>query len=248
MKIQENLFDLTEEQTKSSKSIYNGNVIKCLVAPYHSYEHLKVLINSDENTYIFPERNFSYTQLFSFISNLIQHENSNEIKIITSSYNIILDMINSSVRILEENNEIVECHSKTLQANIHNIRYNILESTNRTLYNKAFSVNFINDLITKINSINEKNKITKTEYNKLQHGVNLIGEEVIAYKLKEKLDDIKQYVIKDDSDYSKLEKFIEEQAIKSKDPNEYRNILERLVLLYRENNMSDDDIITQLKK
>ena len=37
MKINQNLFDLEPDQEATSKMMYNGKVIKCLVAPYHSY-------------------------------------------------------------------------------------------------------------------------------------------------------------------------------------------------------------------
>jgi len=42
--IQENLFDLTSDQIDQSKMIYNDKVIKCLVAPYHTYSQLEKLI------------------------------------------------------------------------------------------------------------------------------------------------------------------------------------------------------------
>lgn len=57
MNISKNLFDLTEDQEKTSKMMYDGKVIKCLVAPYHSYDQLEKVIPYTKTTFLFPERN-----------------------------------------------------------------------------------------------------------------------------------------------------------------------------------------------
>jgi len=56
MEIQNNLFDLTSEQEATSKMLYNGKIIKCLVAPYHTYNQLEKVIPYTKTTYLFPER------------------------------------------------------------------------------------------------------------------------------------------------------------------------------------------------
>jgi hypothetical protein len=131
--IQENLFDLTEEQISMSKTIYNGKIIKCLVAPYHSHRELEELITYTPTTYLFPEREMTSEQALSFISMVISNPKINkddEIRIITSSQSIILDMIDDCVRILTEHNTVVDCPIKTFMANIHDIRYEVLENKN----------------------------------------------------------------------------------------------------------------------
>lgn len=65
--IKENLFDLTPEQIEMSKNIYGGKIIKCLVAPYHSYNQLEKEVTYTKNTFLFPEREMSSSQCSSFI-------------------------------------------------------------------------------------------------------------------------------------------------------------------------------------
>lgn len=187
MKIPENLFDLTTEQEASSKSIYSGKVIKCLVAPYHSFSQLEKEIPFSKSTYLFPEREMTIPQIRGFISLLVKSKHD-EIRIITVNQNIIIDMIDGCVRILTQKNTIVDCPEKTFMANIHTIRYCILE--NESHQNSKEEQNIaavrINELIDKIN---KTKKFTKAEYNAIANEVDQIGEELISYKLKEMASD-----------------------------------------------------------
>ncbi len=54
MNINKNLFDLTEDQEVTSKMMYNGKVIKCLVAPHHSYAQLERAIPYTKNYILIP--------------------------------------------------------------------------------------------------------------------------------------------------------------------------------------------------
>lgn len=68
MKINKDIFDLASDQIDTSKVMYNGKIIKCLVAPYHSYAQLEKLIPFTKSTYLFPERDLNNNQLRGFIS------------------------------------------------------------------------------------------------------------------------------------------------------------------------------------
>lgn len=152
MKIKENLFDLTQDQIDSSKMIYNGKIIKCLVAPYHSYDQLEKSITYSKTTYLFPEREMSNNNLSKLISMIVNSSSNDEFRIITSSQNVIIDMIDTSVRILTESGDIIDCPVKTFLANIHDIKYYILDNENHQTSKdqKEHSKKRINDLIKKI--------------------------------------------------------------------------------------------------
>ena len=142
LKIPGNLFDLTDQQIEQSKMIYDCKIIKCLVAPYHSFSDLAKVIEIIPNTYLFPERDhmMSYHEIKCLISAIV-HKNSNgEIRIVTASQTIIGDMIDSCVRILTQNNEIIECPEKTFLANIHTIRSEILEDEGNELTKEQDSI------------------------------------------------------------------------------------------------------------
>jgi len=187
--IQENLFDLTEEQISMSKTIYNGKIIKCLVAPYHSHRELEELITYTPTTYLFPEREMTSEQALSFISMVISNPKINkddEIRIITSSQSIILDMIDGCVRILTEHNTVVDCPIKTFMANIHDIRYEVLENKNhkKSKEEKNEAHSLINKIITDINNHVDNNiEMDEETYNDYKTKIKLIGEPLIAQTL-----------------------------------------------------------------
>lgn len=181
-----NLFDLTAEQEATSKALY-GKAIKCLIAPYHSYNELENMIPYDRNTFLFPEREMNVTQCRQFIS-ILSHKPGEEFRVVTTDMNIICDMVDSSVRILTSSGKIVESPCKTFAANIHDIRYNILE--NQVFNDKVEDdsnflwKNNINAIINKLNSPS----ITRAEYNSIEKQISDIGEDVIRNVLKNHLD------------------------------------------------------------
>ena len=185
--IAENLFDLNEEQIAMSKKIYNGKIIKCLVAPYHSYNQLERLLTYTPTTYLFPEKEMSANQLRSFISMIVSNEKiSDEVRIVTASQSIILDMIESSVRILTEHDTIVDSPIKTFMANIHDIRYYVLENEQhqKTAEQKNEAHSLINKIITDINNHYDKNiEMDKDVYNDYVEKIKMIGEPLIENQL-----------------------------------------------------------------
>jgi len=180
------LFDLTDEQIELSKLMYNGKVIKCLVAPYHSYIELESRIKYTPWTYLFPERDMSYKGTSALIRLLVEKDMLGDVLIVTSHMNIIQDMVDGCVRILTEDDEVVSCPCGTLAANIHTIRYDMLENAShqRTESKKPFFNESVNEIIETINSATS---FTQDEYDKLLVRVELVGEEIIRYKLKEML-------------------------------------------------------------
>ena len=97
MKINQNLFDLTIDQEATSKMMYNGKVIKCLVAPYHSYTQLEKIVPFTKTTYLFPEREMSISQVKSLISMIAANPSQEEFRIVTANQNIIIDMVGECV-------------------------------------------------------------------------------------------------------------------------------------------------------
>lgn len=192
MEIKNNLFDLTEEQSNMSKTMYNGKIIKCLIAPYHSYNELEKIVEYTPTTLLFPEREVSATQLSGLISSIVYNQNiTEEIRIITTNQSIILDMIDSSVRVLSESGKVKDCPIKTFMANIHDIRYKIFE--NKLFRDGKDETNYskdrINDIITEINSLKT---ISNDKYNELKEKISTIGEDIIRNKLMSMLNYIKK--------------------------------------------------------
>jgi len=184
MNISKNLFDLTEDQEKTSRSIYNGKVIKCLVAPYHTYDQLEKVIPYTKTTLLFPEREMSTTMIKGLISMIVANPSQDEFRIITTNQNIIMDMVGDCVRVLTEGGDIVYTGTKTFMANIHDIRYELLENDNHRL-SESERTESQNKIKTIINRVNDKTPITRTDFTQLISEIDLIGEPIIKNKLKE---------------------------------------------------------------
>jgi protein-arginine kinase activator protein McsA len=194
--IQENLFDLTEEQVSMSKIIYNGKTIKCLVAPYHSHRQLENLITYTPTTYLFPEKEMTAEQVRGFISMVVSNpkiKENDEIRIITASQSVILDMIDGCVRILTEYDTIVDCPIKTFMANIHDIRYEVLENEihQKTQEQKNEAHTLVNKIITDINNCVDNNiEMDEETYNDYKTKIKLIGEPLISNTLLRQLREV----------------------------------------------------------
>jgi len=247
-KFKNGLFDLTKEQESNIKMMYNGKIIKCLVAPYHSYNDLESLIPYTKSTFLFPEREMSEGQANSLISNLVASDITDEIIIITTQMGIILDMVDG-VHVLTQNGTIVDGNTKTFMANIHTIRYNLLENPehrnssiineeNVSLGNKQASnlSNEINDIL------NNSKTISKKKYDDLLLKVDLIGEVVIRNILKGMLKRIEI----NSNGKSPIDKLIEAYSKNQSEPNKYIKISYELVDLYRKQGLSDDEIMMKL--
>lgn len=180
--IKENLFDLTPEQIDMSKNIYNGKIIKCLVAPYHNYNQLEKEVTYTKNTFLFPEREMTSAQCSSLISMLVKNTSQDEFLVITANQNIILDMIDGNVRILTEKGDIVDCPTKTFMANIHDIRYYVLENKSHQLSDDEKSEG--NKVIQNLIGLVQKgSEMTKAEYDALITKIEMVGEDIIRRKL-----------------------------------------------------------------
>jgi hypothetical protein len=181
MKLKSNLFDLTPEQENMSKMMY-GRVIKCLVAPYHTDRNLE--IDYAPNVMKFPEKELSHIQTKQFIS-MCANSEFDEVLIITTSVDIIYDMIDDCVRILTEMDTIVNSPEKTFAANQHTIIYSIL---NNELHQKSKTdkVKSHND-INKIIKLLEKPTLSNDEIAYCKQIISMIGEPIISSKLNEML-------------------------------------------------------------
>lgn len=189
LKLSENLFDLTSEQEETSKMMYDGKVIKCLVAPYHSYKQLEEILPYTKTTYLFPEKEMSMQQVTGFISMIVSNTNiTDEVRIVTANQNVIIDMVDACVRILTEGGDIVESPEKTFMANIHTIRHCLLENDAHRISDeeRTSGMKSVNDLITKINEYTDSGKtMDESEYDALIMKVSQIGEPLIGDKLKQ---------------------------------------------------------------
>jgi hypothetical protein len=190
MKINQNLFDLEPDQEATSKMMYNGKVIKCLVAPYHSYAQLEQTVPFTKTTYLFPEREMSVAQVKGLISMIVANPSQEEFRIITANQNIILDMVGDCVRVLTEGDEVVYTGTKTFMANIHDIRYELLENDKHRLSEseKTQAHKNIGVLIDRVNDT--ATPITKGDFANLVSQINMIGEEFVKRKLKEMAEEL----------------------------------------------------------
>lgn len=183
MKLQPNLFDLSESDINMSKMMYNDKIVKCLIAPYHNQRNIEM--EYAENIFMFPEKEMSQNQTRNFIS-MIANSKFKEVLIITAEVNIIYDMIDCCVRILTEFDTIIPSPEKTFAANQHTIIHDILnnKSHQKTEQQKTKTHSDINRIIERINS---RKPITKEEYDSMLIIINTIGEEIISGQLKKML-------------------------------------------------------------
>lgn len=196
-KLPVNLFDLTPEQADASKMMYNNRIVKCLIAPAHSYNDLEKLVHYDKSTFLFPEREMNDLQKRQFISMILASPRFNEedeIKIITSCQEIILDMIDTSVRILNADLEVLKCPIKTFMANIHDVHISILKNekyqvSTSVASSKSIHHEGIDAIFERIQYLAEtKTKtITRKEYDQLKLKINMIGEELVVNVLENHL-------------------------------------------------------------
>jgi len=188
MKINANLFNLTSEQEKTSQLMYSGKTIKCLVAPYHTYSQLEKVVPYSPSTFLFPEKELSLTQLRGFISMVVASK-LEEVQIITTNQNIIMDMVGDCVRVLTEDERIVDSPIKTFMANIHDIRYSLLENEAHQISKEDRQKGrvVIQELITKINSLKT---ISTKEKQELELKIKMVGEEIISDQLLKMLNKI----------------------------------------------------------
>ena len=180
--ISKEIFKLEKEQEDFTKMFYDGKVIKCLVAPYHTAEYFEKNLEWSDNVYVFPENSVPRDRLSSLIGMIVASPKQ-EVIIITTSNEIITQMIGENVRIFTQAGNIVPCPIKCLMVNIHDIRYNILENKNFQDGNSNnianFGEGFVKSLIDKINTT----EMTKENYDLFKSRIELVGEDVIRVAL-----------------------------------------------------------------
>lgn len=145
-----------------------------------------------KSTFLYPENSMTMGQIQGFVSMLV-NSNLDDICIITKNQNIIIDMLDTNVRVLTENGLIVPSPIKTFMANIHDIRYELLENKLHQDGKKEESAahKSIDTLITEINEYRNKNTtITKEKRDELSFKIKMIGEEMITNILSDMLSDI----------------------------------------------------------
>lgn len=184
MKLQNNLFDLSNDEIKTSQLMYN-KVIKCLIAPYHTAKNIEIEYAS--NIFMFPEKELSQFQTKQFIS-MVVNSPLKEVLIITADLNIILDMVDDCVRILTERDEIIRSPEKTFAANPHTIIYNILNNDAHKI-SKSERTKYQNDINNVIKKINDSKTITKQEKDEYLSIIDKIGERIIMVKLKDMINE-----------------------------------------------------------
>lgn len=180
--INKEIFKLEKGQEDFTKMFYDGKVIKCLVAPYHTAEYFEKNLEWADNIYVFPENSIPRDRLSSLIGMIVASPKQ-EVIIITTSNEIITQMIGDNVRIFTQAGNIVPCPIKCLMANIHDIRYNILENKSFQDGNSTnisnFGEGFVKSLIDKINTT----EMTKENYELFKSRIDLVGEKVIRVAL-----------------------------------------------------------------
>jgi hypothetical protein len=181
MNIEKNLFDMTPEEEQLSRALYGGNVIKCLVAPYHTYDQLERYIDEmSPNTYLFPERDRNIPDIVQFVNTISENSVDSEIHIITTNQNIIMDMVGECLRILTDGGTITNPECRPFLANIHDIRHYIMENkkhSSRANLNSRSNL-IINGLMNSIRD-SQGSEITKNEYDFLKSRVQLIGDDLV---------------------------------------------------------------------
>ena len=185
--INKEIFKLEKSQEDFTKVFYDGKIIKCLVAPYHTAEYFEKNLEWADNIFVFPENSIPRGQLSSLIGMIVASPKP-EVIIITTSNEIITQMIGDNVRVFTEAGNIVSCPIKCLMANIHDIKYNLLENKDfkdgKGNMVGNFGEGFVNSLIQKINST----ETSKENYELFKSRIELVGEDVIRVALMNTLD------------------------------------------------------------
>ena len=194
--MEKEIFNLTDEQIKLSKSLYNGKIVKCLIAPYHSPSEVGALLINDKNVtldssfFLFPERELSLMDCQNFVSKIIEDDKIQEVIIITSNHYIIWDIVQPLTKVLTIDNELADYPMQTLRANIMEMQGNFFidddEHDNFKIPEEveSYSDKFVNEIIDAVNyHIDEEKVMSKKLFNTLQNKVKLIGDSFLKSSL-----------------------------------------------------------------
>jgi len=190
-KIPAAIFQMDANQESTTKMFYDGKVIKCLVAPYHTSAYFEDNLEWANNTFVFPENTMPVSSLSSLIAMIVASPKYSEALIITTSNEIITQMVGDNVRVMTESGKIVPCPIKTLMANIHDIRYELIENelfkdvadgTNVSNFGKSH----VEKLIEKLNNTTIT---SQAQYDSMEAAIGKIGEVVIRNSMMTMLND-----------------------------------------------------------
>jgi hypothetical protein len=187
-KLKANIFDLTPDQIETTKMFYNGKVIKCLVAPHHTAQYFEENLEYASNTFVFPENTISQQQLPSIIGMIVNSTKYTEALIITSDILLITQMIGDNVRVFTQAGNIVPCPIKCLMANIHDVKYNLLDADefkDGSDVQTDFGKEMVQSLLDQIRSNTDK---TSARYDFMKSRIDMIGEDVIRTIMGNELD------------------------------------------------------------
>ncbi len=187
-KITKNLFDLTPEQIETSKSMYGGKIIKCLIAPYHSIKDIPLEPNNE--VFVYPERDLNIQQRKEIVG-IMANSNKEEICFVTSDLFIILDMVDVCCRILTPEGKIEKVDEKTFGANPHTIIYKVIHNAYYVKEQEDKSLDFRQTINKIIDEVNNKKGMTVEQYEANRKKINLIGEPLIKNRLLDMLREVK---------------------------------------------------------
>lgn len=184
-KIPAAIFQMDADQESTTKMFYDGKVIKCLVAPYHTIAYFEENLEWADNTFVFPENTMPVSSLSSLVGMIVASPKYSEALIITTSNEIITQMIGDNVRVMTESGKIVPCPIKTLMANIHDVRYELIENT--IFKDGAGEINVSNFGKSQVQGLMDKlNNTTITshdQYDSMEAAICKIGEKVIRNRM-----------------------------------------------------------------
>ena len=126
------------------------------------------MFNSDEFQ-ILPERDNKYVDNQFYVRNIVK--NKKDVFIITNNYDIIKDIIPTSLRILNKKGEIKTSKKSTLLANIWDVRSDILGVPKH----KGYASDKVNKVIDKI-KLNKMDNISI---------IDIIGDSFLRSSIKE---------------------------------------------------------------
>jgi hypothetical protein len=193
------LFEIIEEAKELSKKFYNGIIVKCLVAPYHSEQLLKTYFNEKIGYYgyIMPENNMSLNNQRYWLRELLESMEGSDVKeihIITSSMHIIRDMLGECTRLLtetydivnplEEGDEFNKTHGKTLAANFYEIETAYLNNEKYKKDEKQYHSIKLFEIIDIVN----KDNPSEEELTNAIEVIEVLGDSFLKSSLKLQVD------------------------------------------------------------
>lgn len=122
-----------------------------------------------------------------FVSMLVNSQ-FEEIQIITTSVDIIYDMVAVCARVLTEFDTIIDCPTQTFAANQHDIIHTVLNNKNHQLSDLARG-NAVKQIQGILDKVTNATSITKAEAEEYAKVVKLVGEPLIRNSVMDQIYD-----------------------------------------------------------